>query len=384
MSDAGLIPSAHDQDSLSRRMVVLKLLTLFGLLYIFILSITLLGASFKLFGKDFAETIFQATSNPIVGLMIGLLTTSIIQSSSTTTSIIVGLVAASGSMAGDDGTIALTFEAAVPMVMGANIGTSVTNIIVSLGSISRGDDFKRAFAGSLLHDFFNVCSVIVLLPLQVYFNIIGGVALKLEEIFSGFGGLKFSSPLGAVTKPIANAVIHFTNDTGWLSALIALVLLFIALRYIVVVLKSMVLSRVEQFFQRFVFRTPILTLLLGIVLTAMVQSSSITTSLVVPLLGAGVLRMEQIYPYLLGANVGTTITAFLASFVTGSGEAVSVAFAHLMFNVYGIAIFWPLKRIPIWLSRKMAEFTQKSKLVPILYIIVVFFILPGLVLFIAN
>jgi len=384
MSDAGLIPSAHDQDSLSRRMVVLKLLTLFGLLYIFILSITLLGASFKLFGKDFAETIFQATSNPIVGLMIGLLTTSIIQSSSTTTSIIVGLVAASGSMAGDDGTIALTFEAAVPMVMGANIGTSVTNIIVSLGSISRGDDFKRAFAGSLLHDFFNVCSVIVLLPLQVYFNIIGGVALKLEEIFSGFGGLKFSSPLGAVTKPIANAVIHFTNDTGWLSALIALVLLFIALRYIVVVLKSMVLSRVEQFFQRFVFRTPILTLLLGIVLTAMVQSSSITTSLVVPLLGAGVLRMEQIYPYLLGANVGTTITAFLASFVTGSGEAVSVAFAHLMFNVYGIAIFWPLKRIPIWLSRKMAEFTQKSKIVPILYIIVVFFLLPGLVLFIAN
>jgi len=384
MSDAGLIPSAHDQDSLSRRMVVLKLLTLFGLLYIFILSITLLGASFKLFGKDFAETIFQATSNPIVGLMIGLLTTSIIQSSSTTTSIIVGLVAASGSMAGDDGTIALTFEAAVPMVMGANIGTSVTNIIVSLGSISRGDDFKRAFAGSLLHDFFNVCSVIVLLPLQVYFNIIGGVALKLEEIFSGFGGLKFSSPLGAVTKPIANSVIHFTNDTGWLSALIALVLLFIALRYIVVVLKSMVLSRVEQFFQRFVFRTPILTLLLGIVLTAMVQSSSITTSLVVPLLGAGVLRMEQIYPYLLGANVGTTITAFLASFVTGSGEAVSVAFAHLMFNVYGIAIFWPLKRIPIWLSRKMAEFTQKSKIVPILYIIVVFFLLPGLVLFIAN
>ena len=316
--------------------------------------------------------------------MIGLLTTSIIQSSSTTTSIIVGLVAASGALAGDDGTVSLTFEAAIPMVMGANIGTSVTNIIVSLGSISRGDEFKRAFAGSLLHDFFNVCSVIVLLPLQVYFNIIGGAAHWLEKIFSGFGGMKFSSPLGAVTKPVAKAVIHLTNDTGWLSAVIALVLLFIALRYIVVVLKSMVLSRVEQFFQRFVFRTPILTLLLGIVLTAAVQSSSITTSLIVPLLGAGVLRMEQIYPYLLGANVGTTITAFLASFVTGSTEAVSVAFAHLMFNVYGIAIFWPLKRIPIWLSRKMAELTQKSKLVPILYIIVVFFILPGLILFFAN
>ncbi len=380
MTDSGL-PAASPDVHLSRTAVVFRILMLFGLLYLFILSITLLGGSFKLFGKGFAETIFQATSNPILGLMIGLLTTSIIQSSSTTTSIIVGLVAA-GQLGGPEAAgAALSFEAAIPMVMGANIGTSVTNIIVSLGSISRGDEFRRAFGGSLLHDFFNVCSVAVLLPLQIYFNLIGRSAHVLESLFTGFGGMKFSSPLGAITKPVAHLIIDLTGKSGWLSALIALFLLFIALRYIVKVLKSMVLSKVERFFQRFIFRTPVLSLLLGIALTAAVQSSSITTSLVVPLLGAGVLRMEQVYPYLMGANVGTTITAFLASFVTGSAEAVSVAFAHLMFNVYGIAIFWPLRRIPIWLAKKMAEMTQRSKLVPILYIAVVFFVIPGLVLF---
>ena len=352
----------------------MKVSALFSLLYLFILSITLLGASFKLFGAEFAETIFEATSNPVVALMIGVLTTAIIQSSSTTTSIIVGLVASG----------MLPFEAAVPMVMGANIGTSVTNIIVSMGHISRGDEFKRAFCGSLLHDFFNVCAVAVVLPLEISFGLISKSALKLETLFSGFGGMKFGSPLMAVTKPVAKWIIQMSGDSGWISAFVALAILFIALHFIVKVLRSLVLSRVEKFFQRYIFRTPILSFILGAVLTAFVQSSSITTSLVIPLLGAGVLRPEQIYPYLLGANVGTTITAFLAAFVTGSHQAISVAFAHLLFNIYGIGIFWPLRAIPLWLSRQMAELTTRSKLIPILYIIVVFFIIPGLTLLIMD
>jgi len=353
-----------------------KLLLLFGLVYLFILSITLLGGAFKLFGSEFAKTIFEATTNPVVGLMIGILATAVIQSSSTTTSIIIGLVAAG--VAGGSG---LTFEAAIPMVMGANIGTSVTNIIVSLGHISRGDEFRRAFSGSMLHDFFNLCSVSVLLPIEALFHPIQKSARFLEELMAGFGGLKFSSPLKAATKPVAKAIMHMTGDSAWLSVLVSLILLGLALHFIVKVLKSMVLSRVEKFFQRYVFRTPALGFALGIVITATVQSSSITTSLVVPLIGAGVITLVQVYPYLLGANIGTTITAFLASFVTGSPDAVAVAFAHLLFNIFGIMIFWPLKAIPMWLSKKISILTQRSKWVPIIYIVVVFFVIPGTVIY---
>ncbi|MCD6249625.1 MAG: Na/Pi symporter [candidate division Zixibacteria bacterium] len=353
---------------------VLRILAIIGLLYLFILSITLLGSSFKLAGKEFAESIFSTTSNPMVGLMIGMLATAIIQSSSTTTSIIVGLV----------GTGFLSFENAIPMVMGANIGTTVTNLIVSLAHISRSGEFKRAFAGSVVHDFFNICAVIVLLPLQAYFNIIGESAKFIERLFEGYGGLEFSSPLAAITKPVAKWIIHITGDTAWIAAVLAIVLLFIALRYIVVVLKSMVLAKVERFFHRYIFRTPVLGLVLGIVLTAVVQSSSITTSLMVPLLGAGVVTISQVFPYMMGANIGTTVTAFLASFVTGSPEAVSLAFAHLLFNVYGMAIFWPLKKIPIWLAVKLADLTQRSKLIPILYIVVVFFLLPGIIILVMR
>jgi sodium-dependent phosphate cotransporter len=104
----------------------------------------------------------------------------------------------------------------------------------------------------------------------------------------------------------------------------------------------------------------------------------------VPLLGAGVVTLNQVFPYMMGANVGTTVTAFLASFVTGSPAAVTVAFSHLIFNIYGIAIFWPLKKIPIVLAQRLAELTQKSKLIPFLYIVIVFFILPGLVLLVTR
>jgi solute carrier family 34 (sodium-dependent phosphate cotransporter) len=374
MADTVQRGTTSEDATLSIASIILRIALILFLVYIFILSIKLMGGSFKLFGKDFAAAMFSATSNPLVALMIGVFTTAIVQSSSFTTSSIVGLVASG----------VLPLEAAIPMVMGANIGTSVTNILVSIGSISRGDEFKRAFGGSLLHDIFNICAVVVLLPLQIYFDLIGKSAAALESLFTGFGGMQFTSPLSVITKPVANSIIELTGNSGWISAIVAMLLLFIALRYIVKVLKSLVLSKVEKFFQRFVFRTPILSFTLGIALTAAVQSSSITTSLIVPLIGAGILQMEQIYPYLLGANIGTTITAFLASFVAGSPAGVSVAFAHLIFNIYGIGIFWPAKKIPIWLSKKMANLTQKSKLIPILYIIVVFFIIPGAILFFAD
>lgn len=374
MADNIRTPGGFATKTTTRGEVITKLLILLALVYLFILSIFLLGEAFDLFGKEFADSIFHATSNPIVGLMIGILATAVIQSSSTTTSIIVGLVA----------TGTLSFESSIAMVMGANIGTSVTNTIVSMGHISRGDEFKRAFAGAMCHDFFNVCSVIALLPLQMKFNIIGRSAHVLESIFAGFGGLKFSSPLKAVTKPLALQIVSLTGDSGWITIVIAFLFLFVALRYIVRVLKSMVLARVEKFFQRYIFRTPILSLLLGMFLTAMVQSSSITTSMVVPLIGAGVISIPQIYPYLLGANVGTTITAFLASFVTGSHEAIAVAFGHLIFNVFGIAIFWPLKRIPIWMAEGLARIALISRLYPILYVIFAFFIIPALVIYLYN
>jgi sodium-dependent phosphate cotransporter len=117
-------------------------------------------------------------------------------------------------------------------------------------------------------------------------------------------------------------------------------------------------------------------LVFGLVLTIMVQSSSITTSLVVPLAGAGLLTLRQIFPFTLGANLGTTITAMLAALVTGAEAAVTVAFAHVLFNLVGVALAWPLRRIPMGLATSLADWSIRSRLIPIAYIVTAFFLTP--------
>lgn len=353
---------------------IIRLLILLALLYIFFLSIALMGTSFKFFGKGFAEQLLVTTSSPFVGLFIGVLATSLVQSSSTVTSMTVGLVAAG----------ALDATHAIPIIMGSNIGTSVTNTLVSVGHISRPVEFKRAFAAATIHDFFNLTTVLILFPLQLATNFLGISAAFLGRKLGEVGGLKFSDPLKVIVEPATNLITELTGGSGVVMLAIAVALLFVALRYIVVNLKALIIGRIEAFFDAALFRNALNALLLGLVLTVMVQSSSITTSLVVPLAGAGILTLRQIFPFTLGANVGTTITAMLAALVTGSEPAVVVAFAHLLFNIFGIALIWPVRGGPIYLAEKLAAQSVRSRLVPLVYIGFVFFVIPLSLIYFAG
>jgi sodium-dependent phosphate cotransporter len=345
---------------------IMRLFVLLGLLYLFFVSIALMGGSFKFFGKGFAEQLLTTTSNPFTGLFIGILATSIVQSSSTITSMVVGLVAGG----------ALTVSGAIPIVIGSNIGTTVTNILVSLGHISRPNEFRRAFAAATIHDFFNLISVIIIFPLQLTTNFLGKASTFLAVHFAESGGMKLLNPLKLIVSPTVKLIELATHESGVLMLIIAVILLFIALRYIVVNLRSLVIGKVEQFFNDTLFKNTFTAMMLGLGLTVMVQSSSITTSLVVPLAAARVLTLRQIFPYALGANVGTTITAILASLVTNNEAAVTVAFAHLLFNITGILFIWPIRKVPLYLAEQLANASMRSRFIPILYILVTFFLIP--------
>jgi solute carrier family 34 (sodium-dependent phosphate cotransporter) len=352
----------------------LRLLALLALLYIFFVSISLMGASFKFFGNDFAKQLLQTTSDPFVGLFIGLLATSIVQSSSTTTSMTVALVAGGG----------LEVTGAIPIIIGANIGTSVTATLVSLGHIGRTSEFRRAFAAATVHDFFNVLSVIIIFPLQLATNYLGRAAGFLGVHFADAGGFKLFNPLKTIVAPAVKAITSLSGENGVIILILSVLLLFFALRYLVINLKALVIGKVEAFFSSQLFKNAGRSFMLGLVLTVMVQSSSITTSLAVPLAGAGILTLVQIFPLTLGANVGTTITAILAAMVTGQVAAVTVAFAHLLFNISGILILWPLRAIPLGMARGMAGLAIRSKLIPIFFIIILFFIIPLLIIWIVR
>ncbi|MDA0745181.1 MAG: Na/Pi symporter, partial [bacterium] len=309
----------------------LQVFLLIGVLYLFLVSIGLMGAAFKLFGKGFAQQLVETTSNPLVGLFAGILATTLVQSSSTTTSIAVGLVAAGG----------LTVSGAVPIIMGANIGTSVTNTLVSMGHITRKEEFRRALAGATVHDFFNVISVLILFPLELWFGYLEHLSQLVSGGFVGAGGLAFASPIKLAVQPAVGVVVAALGENSTLILILSLVMMYGALKFLVDLARGLVVRRAERFLNRYLFGAPSLAMLFGLVLTVMVQSSSITTSLVIPLVGAGILTLEQIFPYTLGANVGTTVTAMLAALSTGNIAAVTIAFAHLFFNLSGILLIYP-------------------------------------------
>jgi len=360
----------------------LKILVVLLLLYLFLTSIKLIGTSFQLLGKDFADQLIGSYSNPVLGLFTGILATSLVQSSSTVTSLIVGL--AGGGV--------LPIEYAIPMIMGANMGTTITNTLVSLTFVTRKIDFRRAFAAATVHDFFNLLTIIVLFPLEIKFHIIQQSAVFLTGIFQGIGGVTLTSPLKLVISPVVNGFKSLLIDilslpdvaAGIIMLILAAIIVITSLIYLVRNLRVLTASQAESTIDRYLFSNTFTAISLGVVLTVVVQSSSVTTSLIVPLVAAGVIALNRAYPFTLGANIGTTITAILASLATVSavnGQAVNtvgitVAFAHLVFNIYGIAIFLPLRRIPIFCATRLANLAAESKTWAVIFVVTVFYILP--------
>ncbi|PID27339.1 MAG: hypothetical protein CR982_06205 [Candidatus Cloacimonadota bacterium] len=366
-------------------------------LWIFLLSIKLLGGSFKnYFINDAGSLIENATGNPVVSLFIGILATAIVQSSSTTTSIIIAFVGS--------GTIPMTN--AVPMIMGANIGTSVTNTIVSFGNVRNKIEFQRSFSAAIVHDFFNWLSVLIFLPIEIFTNKVGEngenlggfiarSARSITEFIYGSGGVKFSSPLDSLVKPVAKwlqssigNLFDLSSKKGDYSTILLLImvgfsmiLLFVSLKYMSKIMKSLLLGKFEVYLHKFVFNNTATALIFGVLFTISVQSSSITTSVIIPLCGAGILTLRQIFPYTIGANIGTTITGILASLVSGKIDGIIIAIVHTLFNIFGAAIFIPLKSIPIKLADSYAKLAANSRMWAIMFVLVLFFILPILLIF---
>ncbi len=373
-----------------RLLTVLKIIGVFILLYLFLVSIKAMGTSFKLFGKGFAESLITSTSNPFVGLFIGILATSLVQSSSTVTSLVVGFVGG--------GLIPLGY--AIPIIMGANVGTSITNTLVSLTFVTRKEDFRRAFSGATVHDFYNLSAVAAFFPIELHFHIIERSAGALTEVFKHSGGAKFTSPLKIIIGPAVDGIEHVLmgmmklSDTATaIIMLIASILVLIAsLIFLVKTMRSLLIAKAETFIERYLFRNDVFALIIGTLMTIAVQSSSVTTSLIVPLVGAGILSLRRCYPFTLGANLGTTFTALLASLATvkiQGGETVNAigvtaAFAHLIFNILGIAVFYPLKVIPLTLSKKLADLATESKLWAAVFVFGVFFLLPLLMVLLVR
>jgi len=359
----------------NKKLLIKNALAILGIIFVFLFAIDLMGEAFNHLGKGVAESILFATSNPFVGLFIGLLITAIIQSSSTSTSMIVAVVA-SGS---------ITIADAVPMIMGANIGTTLTSTIVSLGFINKRIEFRRAIAAGVYHDFFNILTVLILFPLEHYYGLVSNLSQDIASLFIQDTPQKLNADYAFKlfdAIPLTDFVIGII-DNSFVLIILSFVLLFGSIKFLSKLISKMLIGESQDKLRKFLFNKTFKSFSWGMLITAAVQSSSITTSLVIPFVATNKIKIKKVAPFILGANIGTTITAFIAVLFK-SNAAMSIAITHLLINLIGVIIFLPfpiIRDIPIRLAKAFGTITMKYRLAGFTYIIFTFFIIPFMLIY---
>ena len=353
--------------------------------YVLLVAVGVIGKGFRQVsgGTEGVESLFAFATNPFVGLVLGILATALIQSSSTVTSIIVGLVAGGVPVA-----------VAIPMVMGANVGTTVTNTIVSFGHVKRPAEFRNAFAAATVHDFFNLLSIVIFLPLELAFGFLDKLSGVVTHVVEGIEGGAASGKgivkvvVGAGTRFVESLTASLPDPWSGLILIVAgIALILLSITYLGNALKTVFVGRARNFLQAAVGKGPVTGIFSGTLVTVLVQSSSTTTSIIVPLAGSGVVGLRHVYPFTLGANIGTTITALLAATaITGPTHAVAhqIAIAHFLYNLLGVVVIYSipqLRRIPMAGAEWLAQLGSERKGWALAYILSVFFGLPGAFVF---
>ncbi|RHY06146.1 hypothetical protein DYB36_011796 [Aphanomyces astaci] len=376
-------------------------------LYFFMVAVKVIGESFSLLLGCEAKAAFEFAHNPMAGLIVGGLATAILHSSGTVTSITVALVGAKG----------MTVRQGVPIIMGANIGTCITCIMVAFAQVGKRDQFERAMAAATVHDMYNIWSVLILFPVELLFHPLELVSLAMAGgKTEGF----FKSPVDVVVNPFSDLIIKsdrtmiekvstgavkcqdakFLRDgmfynqvvvdksmssttAGAICASIGFCMLVFSLVSLVHMLSKLFRGSAQKAIRRMLNFNPYLNILIGTAITFVVHSSTVVTSTLTPMAGLDLVTLEQVYPIVMGANLGTTVTALLASWVTGSPDAVAMALVHFWFNTWGILLFFPIPitRYPIlqW-ARRLAYYSARWPVVAIVFLLGLFIVAPGLLL----
>ncbi|MGA1623392.1 MAG: hypothetical protein ACO36E_11805 [Synechocystis sp.] len=361
-----------------------------ALLYTLLLSVNLISSGLALWVGDRLVSIFSFAQNPWLGLGVGLFATALVQSSSAVTTILVGLVASG-----------LPVAIAVPMVMGANIGTTVTNTVASLGFLRQQENFERAFAAATIHDFFNLLALAILFPLEIGFHGIENSAHGLASALQPWVHaplLKENGVAGLITWPQHQLLTlgeqYLTPPwSGVMVTSVGGILLLVSLINIGQILQKLLGAKPLGWLTTLLpapsasplapipFLPALSPMALGAGITALAQSSSLTTSLLVPLAATDLMPLTVVYPVTLGANLGTCLTAFLAAIavVPASFAAVEIALVHVLFNGLGILLIYGLpglRRVPLWLAQTFARLSAQNIAWAIGYLAVLFFLLP--------
>ena len=227
-------------------------------IFLFLLAIDLVGESVTMLGQDTVRSILLATSNPFIGLFIGLLATALVQSSSTVTAMTVAVVASGY----------LTLGNAIPVVMGANVGTTLTSTLVSLGFITNRNQFRKAISAGTIHDFFNIITVLIVFPLEYYYGTMSYFSQELtglvndSEVASNIMHNSYGIGIDKISTWLVSVL-----PQNFITVFLSLILLFVSIKFLSNIIYKRLIGSSKENLKKYIFANPFKSFGWGIVIT---------------------------------------------------------------------------------------------------------------------
>jgi sodium-dependent phosphate cotransporter len=335
----------------------------------------------------------------ITGLALGMLSTALVQSSSAV--VAATMVSMSGMVAGGlSMDVAIRFG--VPMVLGANIGTTVTNTIVAFG-IERGmtmKEFKDTIPGVIVDDVYEGLTIAIFFTLELTTGLISKIVLRLgdfytevlqmESFFAAFEDtiidIIIKEPL---IKPMKSLAVNYLGNLG------GGLFMFIFWFLIIIVSMGMITKGLERLIEtgwedkvQAAFESPVRGFITGFTVTFIVGSSSIGSSLVIPFLATKVVNLKTAYPYLVGCNLATAVDmSQIYGYIAGGTVGMVLGSAHVLLNLMALTIWFisPLRFVPIMVAEKLGGMiTENENAIYALlaWVLVIFFLIPIIIIYV--
>lgn len=371
-------------------------------IFFFISSLEGVKQGFKLIFSEWQAsilTMITGNSAAVTGLALGMLSTALVQSSSAV--VAATMVSMSGMVASG-----LPLEAAiqfgVPMILGANIGTTVTNTLVAFG-IERGmtmKEFKDTIPGVIVDDVYEGLTISLFFFLELTTGIISKIVLRLgnfytnvlqmETFFSSFENtiidILIEEP---VIKPMKALAVEYLGTLG------GGIFMFVFWFVVIIVSMGGITKGLEKLIEtgwedkvKSAFESPTKSFFTGFTITFIVGSSSIGSSLVIPFLATKVVNLKTAYPYLVGCNLATAVDlSQIYGYIAGGTVGMILGSAHVLLNLMAFFLWFisPLRFVPVaiaeWLGKKLTE-SENTVYALLAWVIGVFFVIPIIIIYV--
>lgn len=334
-------------------------------LYFFVSAIVLIKTSAAFLGASLAESIIYVIKDTTSGVSAGWIGTALLHSSGAFDSIVVAFVS----------TGVMPLGLAVATVIGAELGTTVTPFLISVLNQIRGKERQSAaFNVTITHLLYNLSTLAIFYPLELFFGLLTWVAIQGSSIFLKAPWLNTIPNTLEVLTPWVPVFLSYAPP--WFGLIGGALMLVLALGGVERYMTELFNMPRSWNLIRGTFSKPLRAFLAGFLFTLIIPSTTVMVSLLIPLASSGVISAEYyILPYILGSNIGTCFSVMLAAMATGESVAMGVWLVQLCINLVGAAIFMIVMKPFSRIVRAIAEQIAASPKLT-LSITIVFHLIP--------